>query len=174
MAEEAAQNVFTTLARRSRELASHPALAAWLQKAASFEAVRAVEKETNRRRIMHAYSQEPSAANDADTAWQDTLPLLDAALAALPEPDRQVLLQRYWQALPFKKIAAVAGSSVAACEKRAERALGKLSALLRRRGATVSALALAAGLAPALTKASAAPPVSRARRCGRMAAALCS
>ena len=159
MAEEAAQNVFTTLARRAAALASHPALAAWLQKAAMYEAARALEKETNRRRIMHAYSLEPSAVNDIDVTWQETLPLLAEALAALPEPDRQVILQRYWQSLSFKKIAAVAGSSVAACEKRAERALGKLSALLRRRGATISAVALAAGLAPALSTATAAPAV---------------
>ena len=50
MAEETAQNVFATLARRAGELATHPALAAWLQKTAAFEALRAMEKETNRRR----------------------------------------------------------------------------------------------------------------------------
>ena len=158
MAEEVAQNVLATLARRAAELVSHPALAAWLQKAASYEAARALEKESNRRRLMHDYSKEVTVRNDAaGAAWPDVLLVLDAALAALPETDRQIILQRYWQTLPFKRIAALAGTTVAACEKRAERALEKLSRRLRRRGAGVSAAALALGLGPALTNASAAP-----------------
>lgn len=172
MAEEAAQNVLTTLARRAGELAAHPALAAWLQKAASYEAARALEKETNRRRLMHDYSREVAASGDhEDTAWREALPLLDAAVAELPEADRQIILLRYWQAQPFKKIAAAAGSTVAACEKRVERALVKLSRTLRRRGATVSATALAAGLTPALTKAAAAPATLARLTSGALAAA---
>jgi RNA polymerase sigma factor (sigma-70 family) len=158
IAEEAAQNVLITLARRAAKLASHPALAAWLQRAAFYEAARAVEKETNRRRLMHDYSEQLTADDQSGgAAWREVAPLLDAAVAALPESDREVILLRYWQGQPFKKIAEVAGVTVAACEKRAERALEKLSRLLRRRGAAISAAALAAGLMPALTKASAAP-----------------
>jgi RNA polymerase sigma-70 factor (ECF subfamily) len=172
MAEEVAQNVLATLARRAAELATHPALAAWLQKAASYEAARALEKESNRRRLMHAYSQEVTTSRETeDATWREALPLLDAAVAALPEADRQLILLRYWQAQPFKKIAASAGSTVAACEKRVERALGRLSRTLRRRGAAVSAAALASGLAPALTKASADPAILARLTSGALTAA---
>ncbi len=159
MAEETAQNVFATLARRAGELTRHPALAAWLQKTAAFEALRAMEKESSRRRLMHRYSLELSTDEPADDAWQAALPFLDSAVAALPEVDRQVILLRYWQDQPFKKIAETVGGSVAACEKRAERALEKLSRILRRRGAAISAGALATALTPALTEASVAPAV---------------
>jgi|GEM_PF-2021910 len=160
LAEEAAQNVFTIMARKAAALAEHPALAAWLQKAAAYESARAVEKEHNRRRIMNVYQQEnPVTEGNEDPPWQEALPLLDDAVAALPEPDRQVLLLRYWQALPFKSIAAAQGSTVGACEKRVERALEKLSRGLRRRGVVVGVGALGAGLAPALTKAAVSPAV---------------
>ena len=173
MAEEIAQNVLATLARRAGELTRHPALAAWLQKAAAYESARAVDKENNRRRLMHDFSQQQSAAGpDPDNAaWRAALPLLDGAVAALPEADRQVILLRYWQAQPFKKIAEAVGGSAPACEKRAGRALEKLSRLLRRRGASVSAVALAAGLAPAFTKASASPAVLARLTSGALTAA---
>jgi RNA polymerase sigma factor (sigma-70 family) len=172
MAEEAAQNVLTTLARRAAQLASHPALAAWLQRAAYFEAVRAVEKETNHRRLMHDYSNDLTAPDHSGgDPWRVAAPLLDAAVAALPERDREVILLRYWQGQPFRKIAEAAGLSVAACEKRVERALERLSRLLRRRGAALSATALAAGLAPALTKASAAPATLARLTSGALTAA---
>ena len=172
MAEEIAQNVLATLARRAAELTSHPALAAWLQKAAAYEAARAVDKENNHRRHMQDYSQQLSdSPESSDSAWHAALPLLDGAVAALPEADRQVILLRYWQAQPFKKIAEAVGGTVAACEKRAERALEKLSRTLRRRGAAVSAVALAAGLAPAFTKATAAPATLARITSGALAAA---
>lgn len=159
LAEETAQNVFATLARRSGELATHPALAAWLQKTAAFEALRAMEKESNRRRLMHEYSRELSMPDAAEEPWHAALPLLDSAIATLPEADRQLLLLRYWQEQPYKKIAETVGSTVGACEKRAERALEKLSGILRKKGAAISALVLATGLTSALTKAQASPLV---------------
>jgi len=160
LAEEAAQNVFTTLVRKAAALVEHPALAAWLQKTAAFESARAVEKENNRRRTMKAYQQEQSIGEEnVESPWQAALPQLDEAVAALPEPDRQVLLLRYWQSQPFKSIAAAVGSTAAACEKRAERALEKLSRGLRRRGVVLGTTALTAGLTPAFTKATAAPAV---------------
>lgn len=172
LAEEAAQNVFTILARKAAALTEHPALAAWLQKTAAFESARAVEKENNRRRTMKAYQQEQSIVEEnTEAPWQAALPQLDEAVAELPEPDRQVLLLRYWQSQPFKSIAAALGSTAAACEKRAERALEKLSRTLRRRGAAVGAAALAAGLAPAFTKVSAAPAMLARLTSGALAAA---
>jgi RNA polymerase sigma factor (sigma-70 family) len=158
LAEETAQNVFTILARKAAALADHPALAAWLQKTAAYESARAMEKEQNRRRTMKAFQDEQSVAEaNANAPLHAALPFLDEAVAALPETDRQVLLLRYWQSKPFKSIASALGSTVDACEKRAGRALEKLSRLLRRRGVVLGAAALGVGLTPALTKAAASP-----------------
>ncbi len=154
LAEEAAQNVFVLLAQRAAALTDHPAPAAWLQKTAAFQAIRAVEKELNRRRTMKRYAQENSASGDAGEApWHEALPLLDEAIASLPEADRRVVVMRYWQRMPFRGIAAALGGSVDACEKRAERALTKLSRLLQRRGVVMSSTVLAAGLVPRVSEA---------------------
>jgi RNA polymerase sigma-70 factor (ECF subfamily) len=53
-----------------------------------------------------------------------------AALAALPDPDREVLVLRVLEELPAKEIAAVPGIGEAAVRSRQVRALGRLKALL--------------------------------------------
>jgi RNA polymerase sigma factor (sigma-70 family) len=176
LAEEATQNVFTNLARRAGELARHPALAAWLHKTAGHEAARAMRKESNRRRHMYRYTQEMVGGGAGSEpplapAWQDALPEIDAAVAELPELDRQILIMRYWQSQPYRVIAEAAGSSVDACEKRAERALAKLSRILRRRGVALSATALAAGLNPAMSHGAVTPAALARLTSGALAGA---
>jgi len=154
LAEETAQNVFVLLAQRAAALTDHPAPAAWLQKTAAFQALRVAEKELNRRRTMKRYAQENSAPGDAgNDPWQLALPLLDEAVASLPEADRRVVVMRYWQRMPFRGIATALGGTVEAWEKRAERALTKLSRTLQRRGVVMSTAVLAAGLAPRVSEA---------------------
>jgi len=53
-----------------------------------------------------------------------------AALAALPEPDREVLVLRILEALPTREAAAVLGISEVAVRSRQVRALDRLKALL--------------------------------------------
>jgi RNA polymerase sigma-70 factor (ECF subfamily) len=53
-----------------------------------------------------------------------------AALAALPDQDREVLVLRVLEELPAKEIAAVLGIGEAAVRSRQVRALGRLKALL--------------------------------------------
>jgi len=53
-----------------------------------------------------------------------------AALAALPEPDREVLVLRILEALPTRETAAVLGMSEVAVRSRQVRALDRLKALL--------------------------------------------
>jgi RNA polymerase sigma-70 factor (ECF subfamily) len=53
-----------------------------------------------------------------------------AALAALPEPDREVLVLRILEALPTRETAAVLGISEVAVRSRQVRALDRLKVLL--------------------------------------------
>ena len=73
LAEEVAQNVFVTLARKASKLRTHPCLPAWLQKTASFEAMRAARKETNYAKKMKRLESEMSVAPPPQTqathAW---------------------------------------------------------------------------------------------------------
>ncbi len=177
LAEEVAQNVFATLARKAGELRAHPALAAWLQRAAAFESMRAAEKEQNRARVMESYRIDREALDKAspagppgDPRWGEALPALDEAMAALPELDREVLLRRYWRGQPYAEIAAALGRSSGALEKRAARALDKLARWFRgRRGLALPAAALATGLGAALQSGAEAAPAGLAA--GALAAA---
>lgn len=155
VAEETAQAAFALLARKAPSLVDHPAPAAWLQRTAAFLAAKAMEKEHTRRRIMNDYAAQHAIAPEPEApAWAEAVPHLDAAVASLPEPDRRVLVLRYWQNLPFRRIAGDLGSSVDACEKRASRALEKLSLFLRRQGVVLGAAALATGLSAQVAEAS--------------------
>jgi RNA polymerase sigma factor (sigma-70 family) len=54
-----------------------------------------------------------------------------AALAALPGPEREVLVLRYLEQMSAREVGAVLGISEAAAKKRALRALQRLRALLK-------------------------------------------
>ncbi|MFN0126708.1 MAG: RNA polymerase sigma factor [Verrucomicrobiales bacterium] len=157
IAEEVAQNVLAILARKAGSLRGHPSLSAWIFQTTQYEAAKAMRAE-HRRQRKHASLAE-QAAHEATTthagedaeAWREALPVLDESLDRLPEKDRRLVLERFFEERPYSEIARRTGSTEAACKMRLKRALEKLSGLLRSRGVTLSASALSAGLAGALT-----------------------
>lgn len=62
------------------------------------------------------------------------------ALASLREPDREVLRLRIWEELTVPQIAGMLGISVAAAEKRVERAFGRLQKAVQRSSLTTTGL----------------------------------
>jgi RNA polymerase sigma factor (sigma-70 family) len=163
LAEEITQNIFALLAQKGAALVDHPALLAWLQKATHYQADRAQAKEFTRQRLLKSYHDTETmnlSADDSAAAMEEHFPMLDAALAELPEPDRQILLLRFWSQSPYKMIAQSLGSSVQACEKRASRALERMARSLRQRGVMLSATAVAAGLAQSTAQAALPPALN--------------
>lgn len=153
LAEEAVQNVFTDLARKATVILElQRPLAAWLHRCAVYESATLLRSEIRHRDKMKRFA---STLSDelAPDPWQEVRPLLDAAVNALSEPDRRVLLLHWFERCTYSDIAAQTGSTSAAVQRRGLRALDKLAALLRRRGAVIPAAALAAGLTPQLTHA---------------------
>jgi RNA polymerase sigma-70 factor (ECF subfamily) len=74
------------------------------------------------------------AAGDSPSAALQRRELAErvrAALARLPEPEREVLVLRYLEQLPAREVAGVLGLGEAAAKKRALRALQRLRDLLR-------------------------------------------
>jgi RNA polymerase sigma factor (sigma-70 family) len=146
LADDVTQSVFTDLARKAPTLKDRAALAGWLHTSTRFAAAQVVRAERRRRireekahHLMHEES--PTTAPD----WNQLRPVIDDALDALNEPEREVLLLRFFENLPFAAIGAQFSLTPDAARMRTERALEKLRALLAQRGiaSTAAALALA-------------------------------
>ncbi len=152
VAEEVVQNVFTLLARKAASLRRHPSLAAWIFQTTRYEAAKAMRAENRRRKKREALAEElaresDSIPNPGDEAWREALPALYESLDHLPERDRALVLERFFEGRKFSEIAVKSGRSEAACKVGLKRALEKLSRFLTSRGVTLSAAAVASALA---------------------------
>lgn len=167
-AEDVAQTVFTDLARKAEKLARRPVLAGWLHTSTRYAAAQAVRTEVRRQ----AREQEAYAMNDvlsrsdathttdpSGSEWERVRPVIDEALHALGERDREAVLLRFFEGRAFAEIGAKLAVSEDAARMRVERALEKLRDTLGRRGVTSTALALGGALA---TQAGAAVPAELA------------
>ena len=149
LADEVTQMVFVALGRNISSLADRRTLAGWLHTTSRFIASRAVRAE--RRRKTH--EQEASIMNEltgvaeTDLQWDKVWPELDAVMDRLKERDREALLLRFFENRRFAEVGLTLGVSEEAARKCVDRALGKLRALLARRGVHSASAAVAAMLA---------------------------
>lgn len=154
LAQEAAQNVFASLARKAPRLTVGGTLAPWLHRAVVLETAALLRRESRYRHAMERqridaaiHSAQPPAACDL---WEAIRPEVDEAMNSLSEPERGVLLLHHIEGRTYSEIARLLGLTEAAAQRRGHRALQKLADRLRRRGVTVPALALGSLLAAEL------------------------
>lgn len=146
-AEDVAQSVFASLARKARRLARHPALAGWLHTStrhAAAQAVRGEVRRQDRERELAELAMTESLTPAAD--WERLKPVIDDALHSLGERDREAILLRYFEQWSYRAIADRAATTEDGARMRVERALEKLRTTLSGRGITSTAAALGAAL----------------------------
>ena len=147
LAEDIAQQVFTTLARNAAALRGHTLLPGWLYVATRHAAASALRAERRRK----AREQEAQAMNHLTsspaTDWRQLRPELDAVIDQLDDRDRDAVLLRFFEGRPFAEIGAALRISEDGARMRVDRALEKLLTLLAKRGVTSTAAALALALA---------------------------
>jgi RNA polymerase sigma-70 factor (ECF subfamily) len=153
LAEEVSQNVFALLARKATPLRSHPNLSAWIFRTTQLESAKAMRSEKRHQRKLDAFAHEAPSATPDDSAWREALPALDASLDLLPEKDRALIIQRFFEKKRFAEISRHSGKTEAACKMQVKRALEKLAALLRNRGVALSVPVIATGLTAEFAKA---------------------
>ena len=162
-AEEVAQNVFASLARKAWQFAPDDSLPAWLYRATLLEAKGWLRGELRRRRREQTAAELGTTMKTADEqqAFRALLPLLDEALLSLYEKDRLALLLRFYESRSLREVGTALGLSDDAAQKRVATALERLAQFFQRRGfktatlaATTAALQNTASSAPATVAAS--------------------
>jgi RNA polymerase sigma factor (sigma-70 family) len=142
-AEEITQAVFIILARKASVLRYDKALSSWLFQAARLTTNNFIRSEIRRQRREQVAFMQSVLNEPEESVWPRIAPLLDGAVAALNEKDRQAIVLRFYDCRNLSEVGAVLGLSEAATKKRLARALEKLERYFARRGVTSTAATLA-------------------------------
>lgn len=157
IADEAAQLTFILLARKARNLQSRTSLAGWLHTTALLQTrnlMRTQHRESRKRHAITAMT--PTTEEVHSKAWQEMEPVLDTALAALRQDDREAILLRFHRGLSYADVAAALGIAGEAARKRVDRAVERLRKQLQRRGCPLETSACVGALGLFATDAQAA------------------
>ncbi len=156
LAQDAAQLVFTDLARKARSLPENVVLAGWLHRATRYAAAQLLRTERRRaareqeavtmNSILSEADSDPTRRSPTDADWAQIRLLLDAALDELGDDDRDALVLRFFEQRSLAEVGQALGANEDAARKRVTRALEKLRADLVRRGITTTAATLSAAI----------------------------
>jgi len=143
LAEDATQAVFIILSRKAgalvgRESTAPVPLGSWLFRTAGYVAAHVQREEARRQRresiaAAQRHAQGETATVTADP-WTTLRPQLDAALAALPAPQRDVIVLHYLGGRSRKEVAASLGLTETTVKGRIQQGLQRLRDRLSRMG----------------------------------------
>jgi hypothetical protein len=147
-------------------------LSGWLFRAVRYAALDARKLEVRRqlREQAAAHMQQMESITEAGPEWEQLAPLLDEGLASLGEKDRHAILLRFFERKSFGEIGAVLSGNENSARVRVVRAVEKLRGFFRRRGVSVSAVALSGALLGNAVQAAPAAVVSTLANCGAWSA----
>ncbi len=140
LAEEIAQNVFTTLSRKGASVRPPQVVGGWLYNTTRNLALQAVRSE-QRRRVREQTAADMQSI-EAESEPNLVLDELEPIMAELPEKDRDVLVLRFLENRSFKEVATELGIKEDAARMRVNRALEELRGLFGRKGIAVTSAAL--------------------------------
>jgi len=147
LAEDVTQMVFISLARHARSLSSGVMLGGWLHQRTFHLATKAARSERRRQIREREAVAMNNLHDDSNAPWREVAPVLDEAITQLTPEDRTAILLRFFERRDFRSVGHALGSHEDAARMRVNRAVEKLHALLKARGATLSATTLAGVLA---------------------------
>ena len=138
-----AETFLTAFAKRDRYDLSYTDARPWLYGIATNLVGQHRRDEVRQYRIRQAATAEPAMAGHAERVASDVTaqamrPLLSAALAALPDGDRDVLLLIAWEQLTYDEVARALAIPVGTVRSRLHRARAKLRQALAGTGAAAA------------------------------------
>lgn len=144
-ADDAVQDAFVRAFRSLDSYQDRDRFAAWLLCIVANRCHSSVDGARRRARLAGEWLHAQQLVADAARCVERDHALaarLDAALATLPAPTREVVLQRYADELTYEEIAARSGAGISALKMRAARGSAELRRALAAAGVTVAAVAL--------------------------------
>ena len=149
LAEDITQVVFILLARKARSLRRETILSGWLYRTTRFTTADVLKSEfRRRRREQEAQMESPTESDSNETLWQSIALVLDDAIGALSENDRNAIILRFFENRTFKQVGLVLGLNEDTARLRVSRAVEKLRSLLMRRNVMVPEMMLAGCFPP--------------------------
>ncbi len=134
MAAEILQLTFITLARKAKSLTSCTSLGGWLHRTALMHSKNLIRQKRRENRKRQHLAMEPEPSPQPGDPWREMQSVLDDALAALSDKDREALLLRFYRSLSVREVAATLGIATDAAQKRIDRATDRLRGKLTSRG----------------------------------------
>jgi RNA polymerase sigma factor (sigma-70 family) len=147
-AEDAFQATFLLLARKAAQAGRRGSLGGWLHQVACRTAVRAQAQATKRRRYESKAGARPAADPLCEVTAREFVTVLDEELQRLPDCYRAPMVLCCLEGRTCDEAARQLGWAVRTLKRRLEQGRERLRLRLDRRGLTLSAVLLAAGLAP--------------------------
>ncbi len=164
MAEDVAQDCFFRFSQKADQVKG--SLAGWLHQVALNQARRAMRTQTRRQRHEQAVEVKVSDTEESAIEWSDISPVVDDALAALPEELREPLVAHYLAGRSQEEVAGQLGIHQGTVSRRIDKGIEQVRDHLRSRGIVVPAVGV---LATLLTNhAAEAAPTSLTTALGKM------
>ncbi len=142
LAEDAFQATFMVLGKKAGKLSGRSSVAGWLAITAANVARRTAASESRRRAREEEASRMRAAGREPRTQSGGGLWELDAALARLPERQREAVLLHYMEGRTLSEVAELTGVSERAARWRASDGLERLRKRLAGPGTALGAAAL--------------------------------
>jgi RNA polymerase sigma factor (sigma-70 family) len=137
LAEEVAQEVFVTLAKKAASLRPDRTMAGWLYQTTVNQARQRLRTELRRQNREQIAAAIACASGEGDSIWAMLIPLLDEALLSLTDKDRLAVVLHFMEQRPFRELGAILGVGEDAARKRVNRAVAELILWFQKRGVRV-------------------------------------
>lgn len=142
LAEEIAQDVFILLAKKASALRYNATVGGWLYKTTLNQSRARLRSELRRRKREILAAEWRSLAHEGESIWNSVSPILDEAVAALPETDQTAVVLRFMEDRSFRDVGRMLGIGEDAARKRIDRIVDHLANFFHQRGLAVSSASL--------------------------------